>query len=180
MTEQLSFPCDNCGVKLKAPISKVGKTFSCPKCDAPVTVFDSRPVAVAPPEIPRTRTGDHAFNPLPETESNKKAHWLRYVILGACGAVLLPVIGCIGLVSFIAAMPLDQPVVTLEEYSRIHEGMTYEEVVAIIGEEGEELSRVNVSGFTTVMYGWTNPSGANMNAMFQNGLLVSKAQFGLE
>jgi TM2 domain-containing membrane protein YozV len=36
-----------------------------------------------------------------------------------------------------------------------------------------------VLGYTTIMYSWKNPDGSNMSAMFQNGELVSKAQFGL-
>ena len=29
------------------------------------------------------------------------------------------------------------------------------------------------------MYSWKNANGSNMNAMFQDGRLISKAQFGL-
>jgi hypothetical protein len=44
------------------------------------------------------------------------------------------------------------------------------------------MSRSNIAGIVTVMYGWTGRGGmgANMNAMFQNGGLVMKAQFGLQ
>lgn len=58
-------------------------------------------------------------------------------------------------------------------------GMSYSEVKAIIGVGGEELSRSDIAGFSVVMYSWTNSNGSNMNAMFQNGSLVSKAQFCL-
>lgn len=59
-------------------------------------------------------------------------------------------------------------------------GISYSEVVGIIGRQGEELSRTSVPGLpTTVMYGWTNLDGSNMNAMFQGGSLIQKAQFGL-
>ena len=34
-----------------------------------------------------------------------------------------------------------------------------------------------VSLQTTVMYGWTNLDGSNMNAMFQGRSLMQKAQF---
>jgi hypothetical protein len=71
------------------------------------------------------------------------------------------------------------PVVTMAEYEQIHEGMSYEETVAIIGSPGEELSRSDMAGYSTVMYSWQNDSGSNMNAMFQNGKLVNKAQLGL-
>jgi hypothetical protein len=41
------------------------------------------------------------------------------------------------------------------------------------------MSSSNVAGYQTVMYGWNAWTGAGMNAMFQNGKLVTKAQFGL-
>ncbi|RWE60638.1 MAG: hypothetical protein E5V24_12620 [Mesorhizobium sp.] len=47
--------------------------------------------------------------------------------------------------------------------------------------EGEELSSSEFGGYETVMYIWDgNGFGGNMNAMFQNGAMVSKAQFGLK
>lgn len=71
------------------------------------------------------------------------------------------------------------PVVTLGEYNQIREGMSYEDVRRIIGASGEELSRSNIAGYITVMYSWANSDGSNMNAMFQNNRLISKAQLGL-
>ena len=71
-------------------------------------------------------------------------------------------------------------VVTRAEYNRIKPGMSYSEVADIIG-DGTEISRSDMAGYTTEMYSWENPSGlGNMNAMFQNDELISKAQFGLE
>jgi hypothetical protein len=34
-------------------------------------------------------------------------------------------------------------------------------------------------GYVSVMYIWKNSDGSNMNALFQNGKLLNKAQFGL-
>lgn len=73
----------------------------------------------------------------------------------------------------------DAPVVTQAEYTSLREGMSYSEAVSIIGASGEELSRSDLAGISTVMYSWTNSNGSNMNAMFQDGKLVTKAQFGL-
>jgi hypothetical protein len=70
-------------------------------------------------------------------------------------------------------------VVTRADYESIQTGMGYQQVRSIIGTEGVELSRSDLAGYTTVMYSWKNPNGSNMNAMFQNGRLVTKAQFGL-
>jgi hypothetical protein len=71
--------------------------------------------------------------------------------------------------------------VTLAGYSRLKTGMTYAQVVKILGEEGVEISSNDIGGYRTVMYQWKAENGiANMNAMFQNGKLMQKAQFGLE
>jgi hypothetical protein len=65
--------------------------------------------------------------------------------------------------------------------------MSYEEVVEIIGGQGEVLSESGTPGGTgmdihTVMYTWEGESGfgANANAMFQGNKLMNKAQFGLK
>jgi hypothetical protein len=71
------------------------------------------------------------------------------------------------------------PVVTKAEFDLITEGQTYDQVVDVIGAPGEILSSNDIAGFKTVMYSWANSNGSNMNAMFQNGKLIQKAQFGL-
>jgi hypothetical protein len=71
------------------------------------------------------------------------------------------------------------PTVTMAEFTSLQEGMTYEQAVRIIGAPGEEVSHSDLVGIKTVMYSWKNGDGSNMNAMFQNGGLVNKAQFGL-
>lgn len=71
--------------------------------------------------------------------------------------------------------------ITLSAFNRISDGMTYAQVVNILGKEGTEISSSNLAGYKTVMYQWDGDSwGANMNAMFQNGRLISKSQFGLK
>jgi len=81
---------------------------------------------------------------------------------------------------------LGGPVVTSYEFSRIVNGMSYRQVVDIIGAEGELISSGHLEGVAgimedvdTVMYQWVNPDGSNMNAMFQNDRLINKAQLGL-
>jgi hypothetical protein len=51
---------------------------------------------------------------------------------------------------------------------------------------GEEVSSNRIKGvegflpgIDTIMYVWKNPDGSNMNAVFQNEKMVSKAQIGL-
>lgn len=72
-------------------------------------------------------------------------------------------------------------VVTLDKYERLQNGMSYGDVIGIIGNAGEEVSRVTLPDTpSTVMYSWKNLSGSNMNAMFQDNKLVMKAQAGLK
>jgi len=71
--------------------------------------------------------------------------------------------------------------VSLSRYQSLATGMSYSSAVAALGCEGSELSRSEMAGFRTVMFMWQgNSLAANMNAMFQNDALVSRAQFGLK
>lgn len=123
----------------------------------------------------------------------KKAGFLTYL---AAGFLILIVLGVIGsLTNDISSskpeagfkMPsIGKQIVTFDEYQRIKNGMPYMQVVEIIGDEGEEMSRNKIEGvpgvmesIETVMYQWVNSNGSNMNAMFQNDKLMQKAQFGL-
>jgi len=76
--------------------------------------------------------------------------------------------------------------ITKSKYDQIQPGMSYEEVVKILGVRGEEISSSYVEGIegvmesTTIkMYSWENNDGSNMNTMFENNKLTNKAQFGL-
>jgi len=68
--------------------------------------------------------------------------------------------------------------ITLTEFNRLKNGMSYRDVAYIIGTEGELLSE---SG-TTSIYKWDGEGsiGANANVTFQDNKLVGKAQAGLE
>ena len=70
--------------------------------------------------------------------------------------------------------------VTMSKYDQLETGMTYAQAESILGKSGEEMSKNELGGTSTVMYMWQNPGGSNMNAMFQDDALVQKAQFGLQ
>lgn len=118
-----------------------------------------------------------------------KVNPLLFVLKAAAGAIALAV-GGIVLVLVLGGLSVSSSTgtsrtgassgVTYANYQRISEGMSYSEVVAILGTSGKEMSRSDFGNLTTVMYGWDGSGfGANMNAMFQNDKLVTKAQFGL-
>lgn len=70
------------------------------------------------------------------------------------------------------------------EYNQIKSGMTYEEVVEIVGSEGEIMSEVGDPKdelYTfVVMWEGEGQLGANANFTFQGGKMEMKAQVGLE
>jgi hypothetical protein len=71
--------------------------------------------------------------------------------------------------------------ISMEEFSEIETGMTYDEVVEIVGCEGELSSEVSVVDITSEMYVWYGADGiSNANVTFSNGKVMAKAQFGLE
>lgn len=73
--------------------------------------------------------------------------------------------------------------ITLAKFNQIRQGMSYQQVVSILGKEGTVMSENSIEAgqfsVHTIMYTWEAGFMANMNAMFQNGKLVSKAQLGL-
>ncbi len=81
-----------------------------------------------------------------------------------------------------AVVEKNSPKISKSEFEAIQTGMTYEEVVSIIGGEGELSSQVDIAGYNTKMYMWEGEGsiGANANVTFQNNSLTSKAQFGLK
>ena len=74
--------------------------------------------------------------------------------------------------------------ISLYEFDRIKTGMTYSEVVEIVGVEGTLMSEVDIGfeEYATKMYSWEGNGykGSNATVTFQNGKVVSKAQIGLE
>jgi hypothetical protein len=70
--------------------------------------------------------------------------------------------------------------VTADGFANLRTGDSYQTAVRKLGCNGSEMSRSEIADYTTVMYTWEGKDFAsNMNAMFQNDKLVSKAQFGL-
>lgn len=73
--------------------------------------------------------------------------------------------------------------ITMDEFNQIADGMTYQDVVNIIGSTGELVSSVDLGDpqYETKMYSWLGKGiGANAIISFQGGTVYSKSQFGLE
>ncbi len=82
-----------------------------------------------------------------------------------------------------ADIPASTGGITLSNFNRLRNGMTYAQVVQILGKEGEESGVLEGGGDKVVVYKWDadqDGSGATMTAFFKNGKLDSKLQFGLK
>jgi hypothetical protein len=79
------------------------------------------------------------------------------------------------------AQPFTSCAVSAAQFAQLHVGMTYAEAIAVIGCEGDVMVDHSAGQPPTMMYGWQGYGipGANMNAMFQDGRLVTKRQFGI-
>jgi hypothetical protein len=79
------------------------------------------------------------------------------------------------------AQPFTSCAVSSAQFAQLHVGMTYAEVIAVIGCAGEVMVDHSAGRPPTMMYGWQGHGipGANMNAMFQDGRLTMKRQFGI-
>lgn len=79
---------------------------------------------------------------------------------------------------------VQSPKIDLAEFQKIKAGMSYSQVVSIIGGSGTVMSESGSSGdpLHTIMYSWEGQGGfgANANIMFQGGKMINKAQFGLK
>ena len=76
--------------------------------------------------------------------------------------------------------PAEDNSINADKFNQIQQGMSYEEVKAIIGEDGENTSENEVAGIKTVVYEWSSKTGwGNASVTFQNDQVVNKAQFGV-
>ena len=75
--------------------------------------------------------------------------------------------------------------ISLDEFNKIENGMSYSEVCDIVGGEGTLSSSSDIglgAEYKTDLYQWSGDGsiGANANVMFQNNKVISKAQVGLK
>ena len=97
-------------------------------------------------------------------------------------AVIIFVLGLILYLVFVVGdVGVTTNYITYENYTKIHNGMSYSEVVSILGNhEGTLDTTASSSGYTLSYYSWTNPSGSRCIVIgFENGKVCAKSQYGL-
>lgn len=71
--------------------------------------------------------------------------------------------------------------ITLEKFSKIQTGMTYQQVVDIVGTEGTLSTESSVGNLTYQIYYWYGSDGiSNATISFDNGKVSGKSQIGLK
>jgi hypothetical protein len=124
----------------------------------------------------------------------------KFVIGGVLAAVVICIVVVIGYLSFSGprgsfppvnssastnknSPPKDQrPQVTLSQYNQLKEGMSYSEVVKILGREGKLAHEKQTVRDTFKSYGWKFESArlTYIDITFKNDQLLSKMQYGVE
>lgn len=70
-----------------------------------------------------------------------------------------------------AAPSPDSGVITLAQFNRVQNGMTYAEVVAIFGREGQLLPSTRITAYV-----WPNPNGSLVRLIFSGDRVADKEQ----
>ncbi len=86
-------------------------------------------------------------------------------------------------ISDVSLTDSEKSLVTYANFGKIENGMTYEQVVEIFGVDGKVLSEVDMGDeeYKTTIYYWYDDTGiANCNVTFQGGVVIAKAQVGLQ
>lgn len=78
-----------------------------------------------------------------------------------------------------SAAPQGTSKLNVADFNKLQKDMTYPEVAKILGSEGEIFSENDYAGAKMMMYKWSEPSGAFIKVIFQNGKLLDKVQTGL-
>lgn len=80
-----------------------------------------------------------------------------------------------------AAAAAPASAVTMANFNRVRTGMTYAQVVAILGEPTELMSEAEVAGQRSSVFMWKADNWlGNATLTFSNGTVMAKAQVGLE
>lgn len=74
----------------------------------------------------------------------------------------------------------DGDALTMKKYRKIKNGMSYRQVVKIIGRNGDETFSSVIGKYKTVSYKWEGAGFKFIYATFQNDKLTSKTQANLK
>ncbi len=96
-------------------------------------------------------------------------------------AIVTIIISAIFLIIITSSTSCSSSYLTYENYMKIHDGMTYSEVVEVLdGHQGTASTSSGFGGYTISYYIWSNSSETRcISVGFLNGKVVAKSQVGL-
>ena len=104
----------------------------------------------------------------------------------AIALLILGVIAFSTVIALLIVFAIDKPNETsylnINNFNRISNGMTYEQVVEVLDDHEGTLQTSAGSGeYLIEYYNWTNNSGTKIIVVgFQNGIVMAKSQIGLK
>lgn len=111
----------------------------------------------------------------------KKLKHTGLIIMILFMAVILGIGAGISANGNITSIQAQEQKVTLEKFNQIQTGMTYDEVVSIIGEEGTLSTESSYGNANMKIYYWYSEDGiTNATISFLNGKVDAKSQIGLK
>lgn len=154
--------CVNCGTILVGPLKY------CSNCGAP-TVLNQNLT-----EIQDAHTLNNAYH-----VQAAEMHRRTVPLSASFGGIVFVLIVCFLVFSFFHKNPIGSR--TLEQFDRIQNGMTYAEVVSIVGSPSETSADSEIAGTRTAIYTWhvSDSIGANFSVTVQDEKVIMKAQAGL-
>lgn len=174
--------CQNCGTELN------GAKF-CPNCGKAAAEPENLQGALAEASEGAAASTPNAAQPPVKHGKKKNGCLIAILIVGVIGLLAIAL-------NVLMPNPSSPPSVgqqqseklTLEKFEKIENGMSYNDVVGIIGCEGTLEAETGEKGteYYTVSYRYMGDDqvsgmlGANASFMFQNGKLMMKAQLGLK
>ena len=187
----MQFRCTYCQNTIQVPDSAEGQAGTCRQCGNQIIV-----PFIEEPQQPRRAI------PIQQPSGLADFSVKRVAIL--LSAVVIPM-GVISILMFAGLLPTSggtersktrparstapfvlapfsraPELITLAKFNQLQQGISYQEAVRVMGKEGTVMSESEIANIYTVMYSWQSNGIGNMNAVFQNGRMISKAQFGLK
>jgi hypothetical protein len=172
----ITYTCPHCGAREILEHKLVGRFSRCPQCGQIYPVSAQADVAEAhdPPVV----------EPAKKKSTTAKSRWRRPVaagvLLGSC--LLFGVLG--GILGHGSGErngpPKPEEQITLTKFDRINLGMTYKEVVAVMGLDGEKFSSRRYRWAFTETYRWNSPWGPSIQVVFEQGRVIEKMHVGLD
>ena len=69
---------------------------------------------------------------------------------------------------------MESTIVNKDKYNQIEKGMSYGDIVNIIGSEGELISASDEGGIKHEKYRWKTEKSQNVDIVFENGVVIRK------